>query len=275
MKKIIFCMVILVALFVVSATSAQNEVYLVPKYSNASFCNTTEVQIWANTTNTFGGGTINLTYTFGCANVTNWVYGPLWVGLSLWDSNVDGREYLTFLRLTTVNGSVLIGNLTIHCHNNSGCATQLTFSPPSKLTDPVGGDLTVSWENGTFRCGVLSSCLGTCCNDSACNETYQPNMACAACIALNKYWKPNQDSACFAEYTPSELCLNYCPQCCNGIDDDDEDTDVDFPSDLDCTCGLDPSEAYPAAPIPELPTIVLFSAGLLMLTGYVLWKKRS
>jgi LPXTG-motif cell wall-anchored protein len=40
------------------------------------------------------------------------------------------------------------------------------------------------------------------------------------------------------------------------------------------TVPLDPSEASPAAPILEFPTIVLFGVGLLTLTGYVLWKKR-
>ena len=152
-KILLFGIVAIVALFAVSATSAQNEVFFVPQHSNESFCNTTEVQIWANTTDTFGAGQINLTYTHCCANVTNLVYGPLWGGT--WDSSVDGKEWLVFLRplgQPTVSGTVLIGNLTIHCCNTSDCETPLTLSPPSKLNDPIAGDLTVTWIDGTFNC---------------------------------------------------------------------------------------------------------------------------
>jgi hypothetical protein len=48
----IVALVAMFAMFAVSAVSAQNEMYLVPQLSNASFCNNVEVQIWANTTDT-------------------------------------------------------------------------------------------------------------------------------------------------------------------------------------------------------------------------------
>ena len=143
----------IVAMVAVSAASAQNEVYLVPQHSNAPFCNTVEVLIWANTTDTFVAGQINLTYSHCCANVTNLEYDSLWQGT--WDSRIDGREWLVFMRplgQPTINGTVLIGNLTIHCCNESKCVTSLTFSLPSKLSDPIAGDLTVNWTGGTFTC---------------------------------------------------------------------------------------------------------------------------
>jgi hypothetical protein len=143
----------MLAVLTVSVASAQNGVYLIPQHSNASSCNTAEVQIWANTIDTFGFGQINLTYTHCCANVTNWEYGPLWDGT--WDSSVDGKEWLVFLRpfgQLPVSGTVLIGTLTIHCCNEGECVTPLTFSPPSKLGDPIAGDLTVIWTDGTFNC---------------------------------------------------------------------------------------------------------------------------
>jgi V8-like Glu-specific endopeptidase len=139
--------------FIIFKPSSENEVYLVPQHSSAGFCNTKEVQIWANTTDTFGFGQINLTYTHCCANVTNWEYGPLWQGT--WDTRFDGKEWLVFMRpfgQPTVNGTLLIGTLTIHCCNESDCETPLTFSPPSKLSDPIAGDLTVTWTDGTFEC---------------------------------------------------------------------------------------------------------------------------
>ena len=148
---LLFGIVALVAMFAVCVVSAQNEVYLVPQHSNASFCNTVEAQIWANTTDTFGAGQVNLTYSHCCANVTNLEYDSLWQGT--WDSSIDGQEWLVFIRplgQPTVNGTVLIGNLTIHCCNESECVTSLTFSSPSKLSDPIAGDLTVTWTDGTF-----------------------------------------------------------------------------------------------------------------------------
>ena len=143
-------------------TPTPNKVYLVPQHSNAPFCNTVEVQIWANTTDPFGIGQINLTYSHCCANVTNLEYDSMWQGT--WDSSIDGREWLVFRRplgQPMVNGTVLIGNLTIHCCNESKCATSLTFSLPSKLSDPMKGDLTVTLINGTFECTV--------CGDVNCN----------------------------------------------------------------------------------------------------------
>ena len=136
-----------------SPTPPPNKVYLVLQHSNAPFCNTVEVQIWANTTDTFGAGQINLTYSHCCANVTNLGYDSLWQGK--WDSSIEGREWLVFIKplgQPTVNGTVLIGNLTIQCCNESEYVTSLIFSSPSKLSDPIAGDLTVTWINGTFEC---------------------------------------------------------------------------------------------------------------------------
>ncbi|CAD6493715.1 MAG: hypothetical protein LAKADJCE_00566 [Candidatus Argoarchaeum ethanivorans] len=39
--------------------------------------------------------------------------------------------------------------------------------------------------------------------------------------------------------------------------------------DPECTACLDPSETEPLPPVPELPTIVLFSAALIALAGYI------
>jgi len=136
-----------------SLTSSRNEVYLQPQNSSARYGTTVDVQIWANTADYFGVGQINLTYDPGCATVTNWVSGPLWQGT--WDSSVDGREWLVFLRplgQPAVNGTVLIGTLTIQCCNAGDCVTPLRFSPPSKLNDPGAGDLSVSWTDGRFQC---------------------------------------------------------------------------------------------------------------------------
>ena len=148
-----------------SPTPTPNKVYLVPQHSNASFCNTVEAQIWATTTDTFGSGQINLTYSHCCANVTNLEYDSLWQ--RTWDSSIDGREWLVFTRelgQPTVNGTVMIGNFTIHCCNESECVTSLTFSSPSKLSNLIAGDLTVTWIDGTFEC-IRQVCGDVNCDD--------------------------------------------------------------------------------------------------------------
>jgi len=48
--------------YIVSAPAWEKEIYFVPQNSNASYCNTTEVEIWVNGTGMFQYGQINLTY---------------------------------------------------------------------------------------------------------------------------------------------------------------------------------------------------------------------
>ena len=109
---------------------------------------------------------------------------------------------------------------------------------------------------------VLPECLGDCCYDPECQELIESNVSCYVCVnELDGYWKPYPTEACFNGYEPFDLCLRWCPECCNGIDDD-SDGAVDFPSDPECTCGLDPSEEEPAPPIPELLTLALVGVGV-------------
>ena len=90
------------------------------------------------------------------------------------------------------------------------------------------------------------------------------------CIDAGNCWQPNKDAACFDCDAPSDLSLNYCPQCCNGTDDDGDGA-TDYPADKQCTCGLDPSEAEPLLPIPEASSIVLVGIGLLGLIVMMCW----
>jgi len=144
-----------------------NEVYLRPQNCSARYGNTVDVEIWANTAEPFAGGQIQVTYDSSCANVTNCAYDTaLWNGT--WDSSSAGREGLVFLRpvgAPTINGSVLIGTLTIQCCNTGDCVTPLTFSPPCTLHDPVAGDLVVTWTDGRFECTAVM------CGDVTCDDT--------------------------------------------------------------------------------------------------------
>jgi hypothetical protein len=260
----------------ISPVTATDTVYFIPQQSNATYCNSTSVEIWANATG-FAGGRINLTYNPTCSNVTNWVKNSASFPEGGNPVYYNGGITIDFYKTgDTYTGTYMIGTLTIHCANNSqgGCETPLTFVSPSSLRDDIGNPVPATWINGTFTCGELSQCLGTCCNDSTCTDTYQFNVSCKSCLEqAGKHWKPNRDSACFNGNSTSNLCLNYCPHCCDSIDND-YDGSIDYPHDGACTCGLDPSEVDPLPPIPELPTIFLFGVGLLTLAGYVLWKKK-
>ena len=265
------------AIFVVFTVpaAAQNEVYLFPHQSNATYCNTVEVQIWANATN-FQSGQINLTYDPTCANVTNWARNTATFPLGGW-THYDGREWITFTAMAPMTGEYMIGTLTIHCVNDSaeGCETPLAFIEPSRLIDDLGVPVTATWTNGTFNCEP-SQCLGTCCNDSECTDPFATDVTCKECITAKKYWKPNKDANCFngPEHERLDLCLGNCPHCCDG-EDNDYDGKTDFPADPECTCGLDPSEADPLPPIPEAPSIILVGIGLLALMLLMRWQRRG
>ena len=133
-------------------------VYLEPENSSASYCNETEVEIWANTSDPYlAGGTVNLTYDAGCANVTNFVRDGAWE-IGVWNSGTEGRELITFMSTTLKIGEVLIGTLTVHCVNESmeNCTTGLVFDEGSMLTSKPPGESAVeidtAWENGSFAC---------------------------------------------------------------------------------------------------------------------------
>ena len=262
--SVVIALCILCAVFTVSV-AATNKAYFTPQQSNATYCNTTIVDIWANATG-FAGGVINLTYNPTCLNVTNWARNNTNFPYGEW-VHYNGRDYIDFYKTgSTYTGKYMIGTLTVHCVNQAEeCEAQLTFFEPTRLKDDVGVTVSATWINGTFTCGELQSCLGTCCNDAACSEIHGTDMSCKDCLDLgNKYWHPNKDSACFDGASMPDLYLNYCPECTDGTDND-LDSNIDFPSDLQCTCGLDPSEVNPLPPIPEASSLILLSTGLCAL----------
>lgn len=150
--------VAIVAVFIVPAAAQNgNEVYLVPQDSNATFCNTADVELWVNATE-FQSGQINLTYDPACANVTNWVRNTTNFQMGGWE-HYDGSVWINFVAMANLTGNYMVGTLTIHCVNASegGCETQLAFdmSDPfhyCALFDADGYETPAAWVNGTFSC---------------------------------------------------------------------------------------------------------------------------
>ena len=143
-----------------------NLVYLVPEDSGAFYCCEAEVEIWVEAEDSFQGGQIKLTYTHCCANVTNVEFNTAVWPYTTWYSGDDGSEWITFRRdLPMVNGTVLIGTLTIHCCDEDICDTELHFIGKAEavaeghtrycmLSDDRGNALLdVGWPDGTFSCG--------------------------------------------------------------------------------------------------------------------------
>ena len=142
-----------------------NKVYFVTEDSGASYCNTTTVEVYADVTDVIQGGSINLSYTPGCANVTDVEYDSMWDLSATWGSGTDGCEWLSFAMTSAsgVTGIVHICNLTIHCECDVYCTTPLHFISEAEnpsyycmLSDTTGGEVSdVGWQDGTFTCTNL------------------------------------------------------------------------------------------------------------------------
>lgn len=153
-KGTIFALVLL-TLFVIPAMAS--EVYLEPHDSSVDgYCKSTTVDIWADLTDPCVAGAIDLRYDSTCANVTGFEKNTVdWGMFFTWDSSVLGKEWITFCG-SQKTGKVLIGTLTIHCENEEGCTTPLSFivsETNSVLSDTSFYPLeNVTWHDGTFTC---------------------------------------------------------------------------------------------------------------------------
>jgi flagellar hook assembly protein FlgD len=157
----------------ISVTGAgDNKVYFVPEESKASFCKTTQVELWVDATD-FQSGQINLTYNPECAEITGWTRNTANFPMGTW-AHTDGNEWITFVGGELKTGSYMIGTLTVHCACDTndcpdGCTTTLGFletgENPCKLVDDYGNAVTTTWMDGTFQCivGVCGdvNCDGT------------------------------------------------------------------------------------------------------------------
>ena len=158
MKKIIsglsICIWVMFAL--AAAPTVAQEVHFLPPQSSASYCNTTEVEIWVNATN-FQSGQIELTYNPSCANVTDWVGNATNFPMGGRIHIEGGKDRISFVGSGLKTGEYMIGTLTIHCVNESGegCATTLDFTEQSKLVDDHGNTVPANWMDGTFECKSL------------------------------------------------------------------------------------------------------------------------
>ena len=279
-------------LLAVATAEAQNYVYFVPQNGNNPECSgTVEVEVWMHVDEECAGGQMEVEYDPAVIDVT-WTRNTDAFRLGTYDSSTAGEEWITFMIDATglagdpqspVTGDVLIGTLTIECVD-CDVQTVLHFDLLKDDNDPIhycvlnkpwtGESIEpTEWIDGTFTCGKVEEeeeCLGDCYDNPGCTgDIIAEDVPCYECIAMGGYWKPNKDPACFDDIEPFDICLNWCPECCNGKDDDGDQA-VDYPNDPQCVCGLDPSEEELLPPIPELLTLALVGAGA---AAIVVWRR--
>jgi hypothetical protein len=120
-------------------------------------------------------------------------------------------------------------------------------------------------------------CLGDCYLELDCEgDITAQGIPCWECIGqLGESWKPTTDCGCDLT-CPEGACYNFCPECCDGFDNDGDGT-IDCPYDEGCACCCDFTEGdNDSTPcVPEMPSIVLISVGLLMLAGYARVRRKD
>jgi len=273
-KLLLFSVLMLFAVPIVSAASAPS-IYMEPKDSNVNCGESATVEVRINTSSTSYGAQAYAHFDPTCVNITGVDFtGAAWqppFGEKGW---VHLGNYVTMVT-TNFNpgvptGDHLFATIEIECVG-CGCTSDIEFT----MVRPDGTYV----HNGTVTCtaGAQPPCLGTC-YEGTCDGTIvgpAGEMNCSECLKeAGRVWKPNKDEACFNDVeNPPDLCLTSCPECCDGVDNADTDTDVDYPADKQCPCGLSPSEDMGGPPIPELPTLAL--AGIGILGAILLARKRE
>ncbi|MFZ2070757.1 MAG: DUF3344 domain-containing protein, partial [Halobacteriota archaeon] len=108
------------------------EVYFVPEDIRIpKYCDTTDVSIWINTEDVITSGLMEFEYTYCCMNVTGYTINTTnWVppsAMSLTPGKV--RIILNAAGLGVGPGLLHVGNITVHCCNDTGyCFTDLTWN---------------------------------------------------------------------------------------------------------------------------------------------------
>ena len=279
MNKGIIVILTLLVFLAMPIVSAQSEYCLVPKDSNVSAGgDTVEVELWLDATDPAASGVVRINYTYCCANITSYTADKTFfedVGIVRTDGQLNigfaHFDSATSLPANQPVGSYHLGNLTIECCSGD-CMTDLLLVD-CELFDWYGygpaGSLPFLTTNGTFTCGepVESECLGDCYN--ATGTLIASDVPCYECIGVGTdvSWENYEfDSPCSPGTTVPRRPYDYCPECCDGVNNDGDNL-IDWPADPECACCLDETEAVdegcPVECVPELPTLALAGIGIL------------
>jgi hypothetical protein len=249
--------------------------YLVPADSSvANPGDTVDVAVWVSVDDPNGctGGTITITYCDMCADAIAYTPAPAgtWA-VNTCNPGTAGQEVITLMTSPPQSGDLLVGTLTVECKSPGDCLTPLEFDESSALGNSTMGQIPdVEWIDGTFTCGDpdREMCLGDCYNDTG--AMIASDVSCYDCIGIGTgvLWENYEfDSPCSPGTTVPRRSYDYCPECCDGINNSDGDNLVDWPADPECACCLDETEdgdeGCPVECVPELPTLALAGIGIL------------
>jgi len=178
--------------------------------------------------------------------------------------------------------TVPIGNFTMVGVSAGTCPLIFTFenravpsimySALTNCTDEIDDDR-ITWTNGKVGC-----IGGTCYANVDFTGTATENVTCKDCIGvLGLSWQNYEfESPCAPGIMVPRRNYTYCPECCDGTDND-TDGFIDWPADPQCKCCLDETEDFkegcPGECVPELATVTFVSVGLLGLIGAI-WRRR-
>lgn len=200
---------------------------------------------------------------------------------SIWDSEFKRYKESGVDSDTNLKKNIFVGesekNYTISIHAQSNDSIIQKFWEISNSTGFITLNNTgFGYDVYTEIVPTSEPCLGDCYSELNCTgEVVATNITCFECInTIGSSWMPNKDTSCFGENDPIELRLNYCPQCCDG-NDNDFDGNIDYPSDEECEYGLGVSETHPPRPVPEPSTIILLVIALPTLGVYVRSSRRQ
>lgn len=181
MKKAAIIGIGMLALFAVSAAaipaaSAYVTLHFLPSDSNASYCNTTKVQIRVNVPadETLRGGQFSFTYPYPYCDITErefneWDLDPTeseWNAAGYWsDCWGPGQDWIIFTWNTwpghpyPSGTDVLIGNITLHCNSSEYRKGNMNFTCGRdcekcyiNFRNETNAIIPYSTENGTFSC---------------------------------------------------------------------------------------------------------------------------
>jgi PKD repeat protein len=154
-KTVLFSVLAVFMLIAVTATvsAAENVVWFEPENSNATHCDTTDVDILLNATAGVMGFDIWIKYDPDCANITNAAPGnfPM-MFLVKYEEGATHMVGATFDWNDVAGNRLKIATITIHCENKGGDQTTLDLDDRCELGNAAGGRLGATWHDGTFTC---------------------------------------------------------------------------------------------------------------------------
>ena len=273
-KRILIGVVLALMILMVPLALASSVMYVSPEIKNLNCGENDTIEVRITTDEVTQIEQAYIHFNPECINITDVNYtGSPWQPLSS-PSWLNFGDYVTSASAEyggVEAGDYLYVTLTIECVcDNGDCVSDIWFDNLAP---------TYPTTNGIVICETpLMPCLGDC--YSATGALIASDIQCYECIGIEDgiTWENYEfDSPCSPNTTVPRRIYDYCPECCDGIDNGEGDFLVDYPNDPECSCCLDETEdideGCPGSCVPEMMTIVLVAIGIFSIA--LLMRKRE